>query len=115
MLIACRYHAIVFAMQLGKPLIAINYDDKVQRLLVESGLSNFCLELDQSDLLREKIKYLQAHELEVKNKVNSYAQAQIKLAQIMLDKLNNQIKKTPLIEHPRTVIKRRIKKILHLT
>ena len=115
MLIACRYHAIVFAMQLGKPSIAINYDDKVQRLLVESGLSNFCLELDQSDLLREKIKYLQAHELEVKNKVNSYAQAQIKLAQIMLDKLNNQIKKTPLIEHPRTVIKRRIKKILHLT
>lgn len=115
MLIACRYHAIVFAMQLGKPFIAINYDDKVKRLLVESGLSNICLELDQSDLLREKIKYLQAHESEIKDKVKSYAQEQIELAQIMLNKLHRHINHTPLVEHPRTVIKRRIKKILHLT
>jgi len=115
MLIACRYHAIIFAMQLGKPFIAINYDDKVQRLLVESGLSNFCLELDQYDLLGEKIRDLQAHEPEIKHQVKSYAQAQKDLAQILLDKLNHRINNTPLVEHPRTVIKRRIKNILHIS
>lgn len=115
MLIACRYHAIVFAMQLGRPFVAINYDDKVKRLLVESGLNNCCLELDQSNLLKKKIRYLQVHELEIKDKVKSYAQEQIELAQVMLNKLHRRLNQTPLVEHPRTVIKRRIKNILHLT
>ncbi|MGL5940596.1 MAG: polysaccharide pyruvyl transferase family protein [Waterburya sp.] len=114
MLIACRYHAIVFAMQLDKPFIAINYDDKVKRLLTESNFNHLCLELDESYLLSEKINYINSHYQEIKQKINNYTLEQQKLAQIMLIKLNKQINETPLVEHPRTVIKRKIKQLLKI-
>ena len=114
LLVACRYHGIVFAMQLGIPFIAINYDDKVKRLLVESGLEELCLELREAELLSSKINYLENNLAAIKAKINLYAQEQTQLAQIMLGQLNNQIAHTPLIEHPRTVIKRKVKRLLHL-
>lgn len=115
MLIACRYHAIAFAMQLGKPFIALNYDDKVKRLLLESGLDELCLELDQYRLLTQKINFVEAHFQEIEQRINVYAEQQISQAQILLRELNQHIANTPLVEHPRTVIKRKIKAMLKMT
>ncbi len=115
MLIACRYHAIVFAMQIGRPFIAINYDDKVRRLLVESDLIDFCLELSEYDLLPQKISLIESHKSEIKQKINLYAVQQIDKAEIMLDKLHKHLANTPFVEHPRTVIKRKIKELLKIS
>ena len=114
MLIACRYHALVFAMQLSIPFIAINYDDKVKRLLLESDLENLCLELNEHNLLAEKIDYLESNYKAVTDKIELYAQQQTLLAQAMVYRLDNLFKNTPLVQHPRTIIKKRIKKILHI-
>lgn len=114
MLIACRYHAIIFAMQLGKPFIAINYDDKVKRLLIESNLADLCLELDEYNLLTSKINYIEANYQEIVQKIAIYVEEQKNLAQIMLCEINQHLFKIPLVEHPRTMVKRKIKRILHI-
>ena len=111
-LIACRYHALVFAMQLGIPFVAIHYDHKVKRLLVESNLDHLCLELDESNLLADKISYIESHQAEIISTINTYATLQKQLAQTMLQQLNNSIDRTLLVEHPRTIIKKVIKKII---
>ena len=72
MLVACRYHAIVFAMQLGKPFVAINYSDKVKRLVDDCGLEHLCLELGKHEQLPEKIAYIESHYLELLEKIYAY-------------------------------------------
>jgi hypothetical protein len=114
-LLACRFHAIAFAMQLGKPLIGINYDDKVRRLLIESNLSELCLEVTEHNLLPEKINYLAANQVIIQQKIATYGTQQTQLAQVMLQKLNYYLQNTPLKEHPRTVWKRKIKQVLKIT
>ncbi|WP_019508575.1 polysaccharide pyruvyl transferase family protein [Pleurocapsa sp. PCC 7319] len=114
MLIACRFHAIVFAMQLGKPFIAINYDDKVKRLLTESNLAHLCLEPNEYHLLPEKINFVESHRHEIERTINIYATQQTYQAKIILDKLNQNIANTPLVEHPRAAFKRKIKELLKI-
>jgi polysaccharide pyruvyl transferase WcaK-like protein len=82
-LVACRYHAIVFAMQLGKPFIAINYDEKVFRLLQESNLKECCLETTEHDLLKDKLQYVLSHKAEIHQKISGYAQSEKANAQTM--------------------------------
>lgn len=88
LLIACRFHAIVFAMQLGKPFVAISYDDKVSRLVTESGLSECLLETTDHDLLPAKIDYVIQHQAELQHKMAAYAVQQQQLAQSLTQKLH---------------------------
>lgn len=57
-LIATRFHAAIFALQIGVPFIAILYDDKVRRLLADHDLEDLGLEFDQFDQLEEKLQTL---------------------------------------------------------
>jgi polysaccharide pyruvyl transferase WcaK-like protein len=75
-LVACRFHAIIFAMQMGKPFLAINYDHKVERLLKESNLSECCLETTEYALLVEKINFIRENQVEIQKKINSFAALQ---------------------------------------
>ncbi|MTJ11412.1 polysaccharide pyruvyl transferase family protein [Anabaena sp. UHCC 0187] len=75
-LVACRYHAIIFAMQMGKPFVAINYDEKVERLLKEANLSELCLETTQSALLPEKINFILANQAEIRDKIKLFVDRQ---------------------------------------
>ena len=46
-LIGTAFHSIVFAIQTGTPVIAINYDPKVERLMQELSLTRFLLNWDE--------------------------------------------------------------------
>lgn len=90
-LVACRYHAIVFAMQIGKPFIAINYDEKVQRLLSEANLSELCLETTEFDCLSEKIDFVLAEKAEIQDKINLFATEKKEKAMGFKDNLQNHL------------------------
>jgi polysaccharide pyruvyl transferase WcaK-like protein len=87
LLVACRFHAIVFAMQLGKPFVAISYDDKVSRLVTESDLSECLLETTDHNLLPAKIDYVIQHQAELQHKIAAYAVQQKYLSQCLVQKL----------------------------
>lgn len=37
-LVASRFHALIFAMQLRRPFLAMGYDEKIKRLMEEADL-----------------------------------------------------------------------------
>lgn len=80
-LVACRYHAIIFAMQLGKPFIAICYDDKVERLLNESELAECGLKTHESHQLEETLEYVLSNQSDLKEKIAMFASDQIQKSQ----------------------------------
>lgn len=112
MLIACRYHAIIFAMQLGIPFIAIAYDDKVRRLLEDCNLSYLCLNTDESHLLKQKIDYIKSNKSSIIKTINKYAVLQQNKAQQEILKINywfeNSQKKGTTI----AIFKRKIKQLV---
>lgn len=57
-LIATRFHAAVFALQVGIPFVAILYDDKVRRLLADLSLEDLGLEFNEFDKLQAKLDWL---------------------------------------------------------
>lgn len=76
LLIAARYHAIIFAMQLGKPVIAVNYDDKVKRIMCAADMSELCLEVDQHRQVANKIKYVRKNKKSILEKMEKFASRQ---------------------------------------
>jgi polysaccharide pyruvyl transferase WcaK-like protein len=57
-LIATRFHAAIFAIQIGVPFVAILYDDKVRRLLSDHNLEDLGIEPDEFDRLEDKVNRL---------------------------------------------------------
>lgn len=94
-LIGCRYHSIVFSMQVGKPFIAINYDKKVERLLQESNLSECCLETTEHHLLRAKIDFVLDREAELKERIEVFAALQKKQAIKLRESVHSHLVCTP--------------------
>ena len=74
--IACRYHAVIFAHMLNIPVLAISHHPKVKALMNELGLSKYCVDISMCDVNvladafkslvsdREKIKSRMAEKLE---------------------------------------------------
>jgi polysaccharide pyruvyl transferase WcaK-like protein len=91
-LVACRYHAIIFAMQMGKPFIAINYDQKVHSLLAEANLSDLCLETTEFALLPEKINFLLANKSEIRERISLFVNQQKEKSIYLIENLQNFIK-----------------------
>lgn len=79
-LIGARFHAIQFAMQLGKPFIAINYDFKVLEACKDAGLEEFCLETDEPEQLSETIRNLEQNRESIIAKISNYRETQISKA-----------------------------------
>jgi polysaccharide pyruvyl transferase WcaK-like protein len=48
--ITSRFHGVVFAHLLGKPVIALSYHAKTRALMSRMGLSAYCLDLHNIDL-----------------------------------------------------------------
>lgn len=46
LMIGTAFHSLIFAIQTGTPVVAINYDPKVYRLMHEAGLGDYLLEWD---------------------------------------------------------------------
>jgi polysaccharide pyruvyl transferase WcaK-like protein len=47
--VTCRFHGVVFAHLLNKPVIAISHHPKVSTLMGDIGLSEYCLGIDSFD------------------------------------------------------------------
>jgi len=50
--VASRFHNIVFALMLDKPVLSISYHDKDDALMAEVGLSEYCQDIDHLDIDR---------------------------------------------------------------
>lgn len=74
--VVCRFHAAVFALQMGVPFLAIGYDFKVSRLMKEAGLEEQLLATNQHDLLPEKVAWLRRERAAVLSRMDRYAQSQ---------------------------------------
>ena len=99
--VACRFHAIIFAMQLGKVFIAINYDDKVKRLLTDADLLECCLETTEHNLLKEKIEFVKDNKAILRQKINKFAQEQINHAENLKEEIQRHLLLTPRKEKTR--------------
>jgi polysaccharide pyruvyl transferase WcaK-like protein len=47
--VATRFHNVLFSLLLNKPVIAISFHHKCSSLMRQMGLSDYCHELDQID------------------------------------------------------------------
>jgi polysaccharide pyruvyl transferase WcaK-like protein len=93
LLVTCRFHGIIFAMQMGKPFVAINYDDKVQRLLADAELSECLLETTEPMNLVEKIQLVVERRALFQEKMATYAQGQKQKAQQMMAAIDGHLTK----------------------
>lgn len=96
LLVACRFHAIVFAMQLRKPFIAINYDDKVYRLLLEADLLECCLQTTEYAQLPEKIQFVVENRFALQQKIDRFAQIQQQQAEDLRQSIQRYLVSSPV-------------------
>jgi polysaccharide pyruvyl transferase WcaK-like protein len=58
--VTCRFHGVVFAHLLNKPVLAISHHPKVATLMNDIGLADYCVDMDRfdSDLLLRRFSLL---------------------------------------------------------
>ena len=58
--VTCRFHGVVFAHLLNKPVLALSHHPKVATLMNDIGLSEYCVDMDSfdSDLLLKRFSLL---------------------------------------------------------
>ncbi len=47
--VTCRFHGVIFAHMLNKPVLALSHHPKVTKLMSEMGLSKYCLDIHTCD------------------------------------------------------------------
>jgi len=58
--VTCRFHGVIFAHLLNKPVLAVSHHPKVESLMKDLGLGNYCVDIRTCDptLLAEKFSFL---------------------------------------------------------
>lgn len=78
LVVATRFHNVVCALRMGRPLISIGYAPKNDALMAEMGLEAFCQHVEQLDLKRLMVQFdaLMAeraeHERRIRTVVNAF-------------------------------------------
>ena len=69
--VASRLHALILALVVGTPVVAVSYARKVAQQMADAGLSNFCLELDtlHHDALLGRVTMVLGHQDEIRSQV----------------------------------------------
>jgi polysaccharide pyruvyl transferase WcaK-like protein len=69
--VSCRFHNLVLALILGKPVLAISYHDKFQPLMDSVGLGEFCQDIEHLDAnaLIEKVIVLKEDALSIRQRI----------------------------------------------
>jgi polysaccharide pyruvyl transferase WcaK-like protein len=81
--VASRFHNVLLALMLGKPVLAISYNEKVDALIASVGLTEFCQDIERIDL--EKMNR-QFDELEKKaNSTRQQLQRNAEACRLALD------------------------------
>jgi len=76
--VATRFHNVVAALKLARPVVSIGYASKNDALLTEMGLAGFCQHIEELDVDRLILQFttlLDArddHEREIRERVDSY-------------------------------------------
>lgn len=83
-LVATAFHAVVFAIQAGIPVVAIDYDVKVARLMREVGLEQFLLGWNEAEQLPASFATVLAQQEAVRERMRAYRdRAQIRLETVL--------------------------------
>jgi len=71
--VTCRFHGVIFAHLLNKPVLAVSHHPKVKELMRCLGLSEFCIEIEKIDpsLLISKFILLVRDAEQIKSHMNS--------------------------------------------
>lgn len=77
MVFGMRFHALILALLLEKPMLAFSYDEKVRGLMADLGLSSLCVELDGDvsaalDFVTRGRAYLEEQEAMVLDRMREY-------------------------------------------
>lgn len=67
--ISGRFHGVHFALQCGRPVIAVSSLPKTRRFLSEHGLGQWCISEDEPQRLKETLRRLQERRGEVSDKI----------------------------------------------
>ena len=58
--VASRFHNVLLAVLLNKPVVAISFHEKVDALMTAAGLESFCLDIENLDVDRLKQQFADA-------------------------------------------------------
>jgi len=63
MVVASRFHNLVFALLLGRPVLSIGYSAKFEALMQEMNLERYCQSIESLDVerLQEQVRHLAQH------------------------------------------------------
>ena len=66
--VTCRFHGVVFAHLLNKPVLALSHHSKVATLMDDIGLSEYCADMDSFEAasLLNTFRLLVANSEEIK-------------------------------------------------
>lgn len=57
-LVGTAFHSVILAIQTSTPVVAINYDPKVRRIMEAAGMKGFVLNWDEPHLLHDRVNEL---------------------------------------------------------
>jgi polysaccharide pyruvyl transferase WcaK-like protein len=71
--VTCRYHGVVFAHLLNKPVLAVAHHPKVTHLMSDLGMSTYCIDIQSFDatLLIDRFAALVSNADEIKNEMSA--------------------------------------------
>jgi len=89
LVVASRFHNVLLALMLGKPVLAISYHEKIDALMAEEGLAGFCQDIESIDLekMTRQFTTLEEQSNEIKQQLNRKAAA----CRVALDDQYNRI------------------------
>jgi polysaccharide pyruvyl transferase WcaK-like protein len=74
-IVTCRYHGVVLAHLMNRPVLAISHHPKIATLMRDLGLSEYCVDIRafDLDLLRDKFTRLVENRDEIKARMSDKA------------------------------------------
>ena len=94
LVIGMRYHSIVASIQLGIPVIAISIYQKVETLMNDCELSDFCIKINELDKIPTIIKNIKVNYKNIRDKMLKYTKNNEKIINDYSEKLIQTIKNT---------------------
>lgn len=88
-IVTSRYHGVVFAHLMNKPVLAISHHPKVRTLMHDLGFSEYCVDIGafDLDLLKDKFTRLVEHRDEIKARMSDKAKCYKRELNAQFDRL----------------------------
>jgi polysaccharide pyruvyl transferase WcaK-like protein len=88
-IVTSRYHGVVFAHLMNRPVLAISHHPKVTSLMHDLGFSEYCIDIRafDLDLLKDKFTRLVKHRKEIKARMSDKARSYNRELRAQFDRL----------------------------